>query len=232
MLESGTQLVEAAKKMVYEVLKVRRAFQEALAELKESNAQHEAVLDDVRGDIQAFLQADMSDIVAQITAADKMLVRLDSLEEACNDADGYRALSAKFVEKVVEAKAAVEAGKEELARREAERESRMNLSDELSHLMDQLKDEAGKMKEKAEMFFSDDSQKVVEDVAMCQNDYLPKIISLRKVSWSMPLEQFESESRDVIDSCSSLMAEARGKLDAMQDQNKQKFAERMAAFKK
>jgi len=232
MLESGTQLVEAAKKMVYEVLKVRRAFQEALAELKESNAQHEAVLDDVRGDIQAFLQADMSDIVAQITAADKMLVRLDSLEEACNDADGYRALSAKFVEKVVEAKAAVEAGKEELARREAERESRMNLSDELSHLMDQLKDEAGKMKEKAEMFFSDDSQKVVEDVAKCQNDYLPKIISLRKVSWSMPLEQFESESRDVIDSCSSLMAEARGKLDAMQDQNKQKFAERMAAFKK
>merc|ERR1712136_635903 len=200
MLESGMKAVEEAKKMVHEVLKVRRAFFDALGELKETNAQSQQVLDGIRGEIQAFLQVGMADIVEQITAADRLFVRLDTLEEACNDADAYRATSAKFVEKVEAAQQAVTAGKEELA------------------------------KEKAEMFFSDDSHAVVEDVRILQVDILPKINKLRTSAWTMPIEQLEEETREVLEIGRSKLQAAQDRIKAMQEQNKRKFKERASMF--
>ena len=230
MLESGMKAVEEAKKMVHEVLKVRRAFFDALGELKETNAQSQQVLDGIRGEIQAFLQAGMADIVEQITAADRLFVRLDTLEEACNDADAYRATSAKFVEKVEAAQQAVTAGKEELARKEAEREARVNAQDDLSNFLDQLKSEPDKLKEKAEMFFSDESHAVVEDVRILQVDILPKINKLRTSAWTMPIEQLEEETREVLEIGRSKLQAAQDRIKAMQEQNKRKFKERASMF--
>jgi len=140
LLERAAQLVARAELLGHEVLRVRRAFQEAVEEFQDQQAAAQSALEALQEPARRCVAEGLNGIVESVDVAWRRQAEAQEVLQAARDASAYRAAVEAFVRAVREAEAAVERGREELAKREAEKEERRALQAQLDVLQQQLQE--------------------------------------------------------------------------------------------
>jgi len=138
LLDESRACVEKAEANSGAVLKVRKAFMEAVAELSDKRDALVDRLETLNAPAKQCIAVGFDQITDIINAAVQADQRLSELEEDAKDADAFRESFAAFEAAVEEAVVAVEKGKEELKRREEELRRRRQLRSKLDQISEQI----------------------------------------------------------------------------------------------
>jgi hypothetical protein len=149
-LEALEKLVADAEEKVYGVLKVRREFQAALADLEAGLTASSEKLDNLAADGKRCVEAEMTEVADVISKGYKMLNELENIKAAAKDAAGFRAKAADFVAQVESAEKTVRDAQAELARREAERAERLACTSKIHEATSKMSELMREAKKKIE----------------------------------------------------------------------------------
>jgi len=140
MLAEAQAAIAKTEELALVVLKVRRQFMQAIEELGPVRATNKDKMDQLDEPARRCNAEGMTHIAELIDKAQSMDDKCEALLTASRDPDGFRAAVAEYTAAVTAAEAAVEAGKEELARRERERTQRQQLLSSLGEAAESLDD--------------------------------------------------------------------------------------------
>merc|ERR1712176_58531 len=221
--------VEQAEQLGEEVLKVRIEFMKALNDLEEPIAAARNDLDTViKGRTEIAGQGiDDSDFNLKLHSACRLDTKLEGLQVHARDPDGFRATAAQFLDAVAAGKAALEAAREEIRRREAELKERKELQDQLediSGVVNQAEESVLKSMEKM-IGGSDDSRKIPDIRAL-----ITKSIDLSSRVYTMDLDELRANVEALQEKSQADVQKLKDLHKDAEQQNKQKFADLRAKY--
>lgn len=138
LLGAIREQVETAKSLCVEVLKVRKAFQQVVAELDPRIEAAQAKLEELQLSAQRCMQAGLQEPLRKMHAAVELDDLLAALQRAAKEPERFREAVAAFESAVAEAVGAVSAGEGQLRRCEEEAMKRRVLRSTLNNVVQHI----------------------------------------------------------------------------------------------
>lgn len=227
LLEHATGLVIAAETLGHEVLWVRRAFQKAVEEVQGRQEAAQQALEALHEQVQRCIAEGLDCMVEKVNLAWQCQEDAQEVLKAAKDADGYRAAVDLLVAAVSEAEAAAERGREELARREAEKEERRALQAQLDTMQQRLLERRALIMKSLEVRLGNapSAAKVFADVECL----LEEIALLRGLAQSK-LDDWRSRIEAVAHRTKTALADVDSQLTQATKARQEEFVRRMSRF--
>jgi len=229
LMKEAEGLVTKTEDLSFAVLKVRRAFQEAMKDLDDQLSENRSKLESLAEAGRNCVAEGLDDVVNFLNKAHKLNTKLEALELECQDPDGFRATAAEYVQAVKEAAEAVQAAEAELARREAERAERLALIEKLDEISAKISEaQVSLLKEQEKIVGGGDAlagatSKLVQEV-------LPEVPRLRQRSgedlstWKPEVEALVAKSNELMEQVELMVAEGKRKSKAKFESLKKRFS--------
>jgi len=228
LMEQTTSLVTEAEAVGQEILWVRRAFQKAVEEVQSEQEAALAALEALQEQVGRCIAEGLDGIVEQVDVAWQRQADAQEVLQAAKDADGYRDAAAAFVAAVRDAEVTVERGREELAKREAEKQERIALQAQLDTMLQQLAEKRALVRQSMEVRMANISgvahllhevDSVQQEIAVLRGGIVGRTLE----DWRSDIQEVSQRARIVLDAIDAQVTQAT---KARQEE----FNRRMSAF--
>lgn len=140
LLNEAEALVKEAETLGFEVLRVRRAFMELIAELGPSREEARCELESLTESAARCEAEEMKDVTSEMKKAADFEMKMETILSKAKDPDAFKVAHKQYCDQVKQASAAVQAGLKELERREQERAQRNAIDATLDAARSQVND--------------------------------------------------------------------------------------------
>eukprot|EP00927_Polykrikos_kofoidii_P052882 TRINITY_DN468_c0_g1_i1.p1 TRINITY_DN468_c0_g1~~TRINITY_DN468_c0_g1_i1.p1 ORF type:complete len:638 (+),score=134.01 TRINITY_DN468_c0_g1_i1:79-1914(+) len=223
LLKEALKIVDETEGLGVGVLKVRREFAKAVTEVDSEREAAQAKLDTLQKPAQECIEEGLTHIVDKIATAVRISGELSHLLRAAKDPDAYRGKVGAFVVAVSDAQQEVEKGKDELARRAAERKMRKQVLGMLDSFASQIHEGLEQVEnERVE------TDKLAED-KKCLEDLSSQVNTLRQecnsdlTAWKASVDGMGEKAASVLHELDQHIEEAR-------EVRRQAFKQRASVF--
>jgi myosin heavy subunit len=209
LLNEACKIVDETEGLGVGVLKVRREFAKAVTEVDSERETAQSKLDTLQKPAQECIEEGLTHIVDKIASAVRISGELSHLLRAAKDPDAYRGKVGAFVLAVSDAEKEVEKGKDELARRAAERKMRKQVLGMLDSFAGNLQDGLDQIEnERVQTDKLAEDQKHIEDMIAKANN-LRQEHSSDLTAWKTSVDALAEQATAVLDQLSAHIEEAR-----------------------
>jgi len=222
-------LVAKTEDLSFAVLKVRRAFQEAMKDLDGQLTENRNKLESLAEAGRNCVAEGLDEPSDKLLQAHKLNTKLEAIELECTDPDGFREAAAAFAEAVKAAAEAVEAAEAELARREQERQERLALIEKLDDISAKIGEAQVTLLKEQEKIVGGGSDLAGATSKLVQ-EVLPEVPRLRHRSnedmstWKPEVEALEAKASELLEQVEFLVAEGKRKSKAKFESLKKRFS--------
>lgn len=229
LMEQTTSLVTEAEAVGQEILWVRRAFRKAVEEVQSEQEAALAALEALQEQARRCVAEGLDGIVETVNVAWQRQADAQEVLMAAKDADGYRDAAAAFVVAVRDAELTVERGREELAKREAEKQERIALQAQLDTMQQQLAEKRSVVRQSMEVRMAN----IVSGVGPLIHEVdsiVQEIAVLRGGAVGRTLEDWRSDIQDVAQRARAVLDAIDAQVTQATKARQEEFNRRMSAF--